>query len=219
MKAIRLRTEYLKDPLGIDIQKPLLFWNCEGGSKQAAYRILAQTDGKTVWDSGKVASSSMRAEYPEKLVSRLRVEWKVKLWDESGEGEWSEPAFFEMGFLSRSDRKAEWIAGNYKVNRKKRYPVDCFQKQFTAIGVQKARLYASACGLYEVRLNGVRVGDMVFAPGSTDYRKRIQYQTYDVTSLVKGGVVPRFKRSAGAAQFLRNADQTFCAARTLRFGR
>ena len=127
MKAIRLRTEYLKDPLGIDIQKPLLFWNCEGGSKQAAYRILAQTDGKTVWYSGKVASSSMRAEYPKKLVSRLRVEWKVKLWDESGEGEWSEPAAFEMGLLTPSDRKAVWIAGNYKVNRKKRYPVDCFQ--------------------------------------------------------------------------------------------
>lgn len=188
MKAIRLRTEYLKDPFGIDIQKPLLFWNCEGGKQQTAWRIVAQTDGKTVWDSGKVASSSMRAEYPEKLVSRQRVEWNVKLWDESGEGEWSEPAFFEMGLLSPSDWKAEWIAGNYKVNRKKRYPVDCFQKKFTAIGVQKARLYATACGLYEVRLNGVRVGDMVFAPGSTDYQKRIQYQTYDVTALIKGGV-------------------------------
>lgn len=188
MKAIRLRTEYLKDPLGIDIQKPLLFWNCDGGKKQSAYRIVAQTDGKTVWDSGKVGSSSMRAEFPEQLTSRQRVEWNVKLWDESGEGEWSEPAFFEMGLLSPSDWKAEWIAGNYKVNRKKRYPVDCFQKQFTAIGVQKARLYATACGLYEVRLNGVRVGDMVFAPGSTDYQKRIQYQTYDVTALIKGGV-------------------------------
>lgn len=188
MKAIRLRTEYLKDPFGIDIQKPLLFWNCEGGKQQTAWRIVAQTDGKTVWDSGKVASSSMRAEYPEKLVSRQRVEWNVKLWDESGEGEWSEPAFFEMGLLTPSDWKAEWIAGNYKVNRKKRYPVDCFQKKFTAIGVQKARLYATACGLYEVRLNGVRVGDMVFAPGSTDYRKRIQYQTYDVTALIRGGV-------------------------------
>lgn len=188
MKAIRLRTEYLKDPLGIDIQKTLLFWNCEGGSKQAAYRILAQTDGKTVWDSGKVSSSTMRAEFPKKLVSRLRVKWKVKLWDESGEGEWSEPAAFEMGLLAPSDWKAAWIAGNYRVNKKKRYPVDCFQKQFTAIGVQKARLYASACGLYEVRLNGVRVGDTVFAPGSTDYKKRIQYQTYDVTALVKGGV-------------------------------
>ena len=188
MKAIRLRTEYLKDPLGIDIQNPRLFWNCEGGKKQAAWRIVATSDGKTVWDSGKVASSSMRAEFPEQLVSRQHVEWKVKLWDESGEGEWSEPAFFEMGLLTPSDWKAEWIAGNYKVNRKKRYPVDCFQKQFTAIGVQKARLYATACGLYEVRLNGARVGDMVFAPGSTDYQKRIQYQTYDVTALIRGGV-------------------------------
>ena len=188
MKAIRLRTEYLKDPLGIDIQKPMLFWNCEGGKKQAAYHILAQTNGKTVWDSGKVSSSTMRAEFPKKLVSRQRVEWKVKLWDESGEGEWSEPAAFEMGLLTPSDWKAAWIAGNYRVNKKKRYPVDCFQKQFTAIGVQKARLYASACGLYEVRLNGVRVGDTVFAPGSTDYKKRIQYQTYDVTALIKGGV-------------------------------
>ena len=78
MKAIRLRTEYLKDPLGIDIQNPLLFWNCEGGKKQASYRIVATSDGKTVWDSGKVASSSMRAEYPEKLVSRQRVEWTEK---------------------------------------------------------------------------------------------------------------------------------------------
>ena len=188
MKAIRLRTEYLKDPLGIDIQKPLLFWNCEGGNKQTAYRILAQTNGKTVWDSGKVSSSTMRAEYPEKLTSRQRVEWKVKLWDESGEGEWSEPTAFEMGLLTPSDWKAAWIVGNYRVNKKKRYPVDYFKKQFTAIGVQKARLYATACGLYEVRLNGVRVGDTVFAPGSTDYKKRIQYQTYDVTALIKGGV-------------------------------
>ena len=68
MKAIRLRTEYLKDPLGIDIQKPLLFWNCEGGKKQAAWRIVATSNGKTVWDSGKVVSSSMRAEFPEQLV-------------------------------------------------------------------------------------------------------------------------------------------------------
>ena len=124
MKAIRLRTEYLKDPFGIDIQNPCLIWNCEGGKTQTAWRIVAQTDGKTVWDSGKVASSSMRAEFPEQLTSRQRVEWKVKLWDERGEGEWSEPAFFEMGLLSPSDWKAEWIAGNYKVNRKERYPVD-----------------------------------------------------------------------------------------------
>ena len=65
MKAINLKTEYLVNPVGIDIQKPRLMWNCEGGIKQSAYRIVAVSDGKTVWDSGKVNSSSMRAEYPD----------------------------------------------------------------------------------------------------------------------------------------------------------
>ena len=54
MKAIRLRTEYLVNPLGIDVQHPRLMWNCEGGVKQSAYQIV--TDN---WDSGKVETSSM----------------------------------------------------------------------------------------------------------------------------------------------------------------
>ena len=189
MKAIRLRTEYLKDPIGIDIERPRLFWNAEGGIKQSAYRIVAASDGRTVWDSGKVAASAMRAEFPPKLSSRQRVIWQVKLWDEQGaEGEWSQEAFFEMGLLSPADFKAQWIAGNYRADKKRRYPVDCFKKQFTALGVKRARLYASACGLYEVKLNGVRVSDALLTPGSTDYRKRIQYEAYDVTALIKGGV-------------------------------
>lgn len=65
--------------------------------------------------------------------------------------------------------------------------MDCFRKTFVADCVQKARLYITACGLYEARLNGVRVGDAVLAPGITDYRKRVQYQTYDVTALVREG--------------------------------
>ena len=188
MKAINLRTEYLKDPIGIDINAPRLLWNCEGGKKQTAYRIAAQSEGKTVWDSGKVNSSSMRAEYPHPLCSRQRVEWTVMLWDEEDkEGEPSEAACFEMGLLSPADWQAQWIAGNYRVNKKQRYPVDCFQKEFNAAGVKKARLYAAACGLYEVKINGKRVGNFVLAPGHTDYRKRIQYQTYDVTDLIRGG--------------------------------
>lgn len=65
--------------------------------------------------------------------------------------------------------------------------MDCFRKTFAAAGVQKARLYITVCGLYEARLNGVRVGDAVLAPDITDYRKRVQYQTYDVTALVREG--------------------------------
>ncbi|MCR5664141.1 MAG: glycoside hydrolase family 78 protein [Oscillospiraceae bacterium] len=180
MKAIRLRTEYLFDPVGIDVQKPRLMWNCEGGVKQTAYRIVAEN-----WDSGKVESSSMQAVYPTLLRDRERVNWRVRLWDENGEpGEWSE-AFFEMGI---SSWRAAWITGDYAVNRKKRYPADCFRKRFTLDApAKKARLYITACGLYEARLGGERVGDFVLAPGYTDYRRRVQYQSYDVTDLLREG--------------------------------
>ena len=188
MKAISLRTEYLVNPIGIDIRHPRLMWNCDGGTKQTAYRIVAKSDGETVWDSGKVASESMHADYTNHLASRQRVEWGVTLWDENdAECKSSETAFFETGLLSASDFTAKWISGNYRVNKKKRYPVDCFKKEFSAHNVAKARLYITACGLYEAMINGKRVGDFVLAPGHTDYTKRIQLQTYDVTELLENG--------------------------------
>lgn len=188
MKAINLKCEYLINPIGIDIQNPRLMWKCDGGIKQTAYRIVAKSDEKTVWDSGKVNFSSMYAEYPYKLKSRERIIWSVTLWDEDDrEGEPSEPAFFETGLLSASDFTAKWISGKYRVNKKKRYPVDCFKKQFAAQNVAKARLYITACGLYEAKINGQRVGNFVLAPGHTDYTKRIQLQTYDVAKLLKNG--------------------------------
>ena len=180
MKAIRLRTEYLENPLGIDIPHPRLMWNCEGGMKQTAYQIIT---GK--WDSGKVSSSSMRADYPQELSDRERVDWKIRLWDENDQsGEWS-AAFFEMGI---SEWKAHWITGNYTVNKKVRYPVDCFRKAFfVEKALRKARLYITACGLYEAKLGGKRIGNIVMAPGYTDYRKRVQYQTYNVTDQITIG--------------------------------
>lgn len=188
MKAIRLKTEFLKNPIGTDIQNPRLMWSCEGGITQTAYRIVAEPGGKTVWDSGKVNSSSMRTEYPLPLSSRTRIGWSVTLWDENDrEGEPSETAFFETGLLSASDFTAKWISGNYRVNKKNRYPVDCFKKEFSAHDVAKARLYITACGLYEAKINGQRVGNFVLAPGHTDYTKRIQLQTYDVTGLLENG--------------------------------
>ena len=188
MKAINLKTEYLINPIGIDIRHPRLFWNCEGGTKQTAYRIVAKTDEQIVWDSGKITSESMHADYPNYLASRQRVEWSVTLWDETdSDGEPSESAFFETGLLSAGDFAAKWISGNYRVNPKRRYPVDCFKKEFSAHNVAKARLYITACGLYEALVNGKHVGNFVLAPGHTDYTKRIQLQTYDVTELLENG--------------------------------
>ncbi|MBR2671278.1 MAG: family 78 glycoside hydrolase catalytic domain [Oscillospiraceae bacterium] len=183
MIAIRLRTEYLKDPLGIDIENPRLTWNCDGGLRQTAYRIVTEK-----WDSGKVSTSSMSSVYPMELRSREHVTWKICIWDENDvPGEWAE-SFFEMGLLEKNDWTARWITGDYTVDKKERYPVDCFRRSFSADKeIKSARMYITACGLYEARLNGRKIGDFYMAPGHTDYRKRIQYQTYDVTELVNRG--------------------------------
>ena len=187
MKAIRLKTEFLFNPLGIDVKNPLLSWNCEGGVKQTAYRIVAKNGDAVAWDSGKIASESMRATYMGELCSRDRIDWSVTLWDENNiQGE-PTSSFFEMGLLSPNDWTARWIAGDYVVNRLKRYPVDCFKKEFQTSDVKKARIYVSACGVYELMLGDRRVGDFVLAPGHTDYRKRVQCQAYDVTELLCDG--------------------------------
>ncbi|MBO5967223.1 MAG: family 78 glycoside hydrolase catalytic domain [Clostridia bacterium] len=187
MKAIRIKTEFLTNPIGVDFQQPLITWNCEGGIKQTAYRIIANSNGTLAWDSGRVESASMRAIYPQKLNSRDRIELSITLWDETDTTGESVESFFEMGLLDKSDWQAKWISGNYTVNPFIRYPVDCFKKEFDTTDIKKARIYATACGIYELVLNGERVGDYVLAPGHTDYRKRVQYQTYDATELLKNG--------------------------------
>lgn len=190
IKASNLKTEYLSKPVGIDITTPRFRWNVENAVKQSAYQIIAMVDDETVWNSGKVESSSM-THIPyggRELRSRERVHWSVKLWDENGDCGEIGHSFFEMGLLDASDWKAKWITGNYKVNKKERYPVDCFQKKLTVAGtVKSARLYITACGLYEAKLDEQKIGNFCFAPGHTDYRKRVQYQTYDVTELLSMG--------------------------------
>ena len=187
MKATNIKIEGLVNPIGVDFQHPTLSWVCDGGKMQTAYRIVATSDGKQLWDSGRVESSAMRADYEPELHSRERVELSVTLWDEMGKVGEESLARFEMGLLSPRDFKAKWISGNYKVDKKKRYPADCFKKEFGVSDVVRARLYATACGLYEARINGAKVGDFALAPGITNYKKRIQYQTYDVTELIKDG--------------------------------
>ena len=188
MKAIYLQTDYLTEPLGLGNPKPRFYWNCEGGVKQTAYQTICKRDGKTVWDSGKVESSSM-THIPYEgwdLHSRDQITWSVQLWDEDGEAGEIAESRFELGLLEQNDWTAKWISGDYRPDPKRRYPADCFKKEFAAKGeIRKARLYATARGVYDVTINGTRVEDFILAPGVTDYRKRIQYQTYDVTSLLR----------------------------------
>jgi len=182
-----LRTEYLENPIGIDITKPRFYWLCDSGVQQTAYQIVVNRDHKVIWDTGKVSSSSMsHIQYEgEALCSRDLIEWTVRLWDEHDEaGEWSS-ATFEMGLLAPEDWVGKWISGGYTPEYNTRYPVDCFKKEFiNEKELVRARLYITAHGLYEAKINGSKVGDFYLAPGCTDYRYRLQYQTYDITSLI-----------------------------------
>lgn len=188
MQATQLKTDYLTKPLGLGNPAPRFYWNCQGGQTQTAYQIRCTRAGKKIWDSGKVKSNSM-THIPyggEPLRSRDKVQWAVTLWDEADTpGETAESSF-EMGLLEESDWKARWITGDYKPRKDRRYGVDCFRKRFSLPKeIARARLYASARGLYDVTVNGKRSEDYILAPGMTDYRKRIQYQTYDVTAMLK----------------------------------
>lgn len=188
MKAIRLRTAYLERPIGLDIKNPQFYWNCEGGNIQSAYQIIAKRGEEEIWNTGKVVSSSMtHIRYEGKEVhSRDLVTWSVCLWDENNRQGETVSSTFEMGLLRASDWTAKWISGNYRPKKHRRYPADCFKKNFSASKeIAKARIYASARGVYEITINNTTLEDFVLAPGMTDYRKRIQYQVYDVTALLK----------------------------------
>ena len=187
MKATHLRVDYLKEPLGFGNATPRFYWHCADGLKQTAYQIIAKVGSETVWNSGKVESTSMtHIPYAgRELRSREYVHWSVKLWDEAGLGGEIASSWFEMGLMETTDWRAKWIAGSYKPDPKRRHGVDCFRKKFSLDKkIKSARLYASARGIYDVTINGHRMEEFILAPGMTDYRKRIQYQTYDVTRLL-----------------------------------
>ena len=123
------------------------------------------------------------------LASQARVVWKVRVWNEAGQpSAWSEPATWSMGLLKAADWKAKWIGYDEPTASKAMLPPPYLRKEFTLKhAVKKATLYATALGIYEVSINGRRVGRDVLAPGWSDFRHRVRYFTYDVTDLVKRG--------------------------------
>ena len=192
-----LTCEYKVNPLGIDVLQPRLSWKITGAGNnimQTAWSVRVATDpkfsqSKIVWESGKIASdeSHLQTYKGSVLKSGQRYFWQVRIWDNKGRStNWSPASYWEMGLLSPSDWKAKWIELEDDTNRYS--PSPHFRKEFTITKpVVKATVYVTAHGLYDLNLNGKRVGDEVMTPGWTSYGKRLQYQVYDVTGQVAKG--------------------------------
>ena len=186
MRATDCRTNDLNNPMGIGDPHPRLSWKDTDGIRQTAYEVRTEKNGMPDWNSGKVETASIACIYDGSLSSRDRVQWRVRLYDENGNaGEWSEWNYFEMGLLQPEDWTAKWIVGQ-GTDKEERLPADCFRKCFPVNRkVERARLYITPCGVYEACLNGQKVGRAVLTPGCTEYEKRLQVQTWDVTSLMQ----------------------------------
>ncbi|MCI7573887.1 MAG: alpha-L-rhamnosidase N-terminal domain-containing protein, partial [Clostridiales bacterium] len=175
------------NPLGLQTANPTLSWNCADGITQTAYQIIAKSKNRIVWDSGKVASSQMSVEYGGSAAgARERIDWSVTLWDENGEPGQPESAWFEMGLMDGS-WEAKWIDPELPHEEKTRQPASVLRKTFFTDTTENARLYITCHGMYKARINGKPAHSFVYAPGTDDYRKRLQYQVYDVTELLKSG--------------------------------
>ena len=212
VRVQNLRCEMLINPLGIDIAEPRFSWQLESDQRnvfQTSYQIwvssseqkLKANDGD-MWNSGQIASDrSLLINYNgKKLGSGKKYFWKVKAFTNKGEVSSTESAFFSMGLLNKTDLpagqagwKAKWIGYDKaspwdSITQWSRLSARYLRKEFQSIAaVKRATVYISGLGLYELYINGQKIGDQVLAPNPTDYRKSYFYNTYDVTAQIKNG--------------------------------
>ncbi len=199
-----LQCEMLENPIGIDSRKPRFSWRIfapqERNVYQNSYHILVASTKEQLennvgdmWNSGRIDSDqSQWIEYSGKpLKSNTYYYWKVRVQTNKGKTDWSKPAFWCMGLLSENDWKSQWIGMD------KAYPWDS-ETQFSRLSarylrkefivgkkINQAMVHIAGLGLYELYVNGKKISDNVLSPASTDYRKTILYNSFDVTSHIQ----------------------------------
>ena len=210
LRPNNLRCEYLKNPIGIDVVNPRLSWelaktgHAENNIEQTAYQIQISSDkeylleGKAdIWDSGFVSSdqSIQISCKGMNFRSGTKYFWRVRIKDQEGKlSGWSTMAYWETGLLQSEAWQAKWIG-----DTPQEIPADLYQSPkippsplFRKVvdikkNIQEAKVYISSLGYYELSLNGDKVGNQVLAPEWTDFKSKVQYQTYDISSALRIG--------------------------------
>lgn len=188
MKVIDLKVNHIANPLGYKIENPTFTWKVDDakGKYQVAAQIQVSKDVEfkdIVFKSLKseeISSLGYMAELD--LESCTRYYWKVQVWDDTGEHGSSDIAWFETGKVDEA-WVGKWITTPFQ---KSVHPY--INKDFHIPGkIKSARAYISGLGVYELEVNGVKVGNEYLAPFYNDYSEWVQYQTYDITELLVEG--------------------------------
>jgi len=178
-KIMNLRCEHLNNPLGIDAQSPRLSWQ-----GQTTYKIIVGSDSVSVshgrgnmWSRENFKSDSQIMVYRGKALQPFtKYFWKVNA---------STVASFETGMMEMKNWKGSWISDTRDIHLK---PAAYFKKEFVVNKkIMKARAYIAVAGLYELYINGKKIGDHFLDPTYTRFDRRNMYVTYDVTKELKEG--------------------------------
>ncbi|MEP7320195.1 MAG: family 78 glycoside hydrolase catalytic domain, partial [Panacibacter sp.] len=191
-----LQCEYLEKPLGIDAPQPRLSWQLRDssmGAKQTAYQLFAGTDSLSVnnaqgnaWQTEKINNAVQLVTYSgQTLQPFTKYYWVVKVWDKGGNTVTSSISNFETGMMSMANWKGAWINDTRDIDLK---PAPYFRKAFSMDKkIVSARAYIAVAGLYELFINGQRIGDHRLDPMYTRFDRRTLYVTYDVTTQLRQG--------------------------------
>ncbi len=196
-----LKCEHLINPLGIDASSPRLTWllnDSRYGATQNAYRIIVDTDSAAVlrgqgnvWDSRKTASGEMLVIYRgQSLQPFTKYYWQVRVWDSDNIERLSTVASFETGMMHVDNWKGDWISDGHGLNGNsiRVKPAPYFRKKFDASKkIKSARAYIAVAGLYELYVNGEKIGNHRLDPMFTRFDRRNLYVTYDVTKQLRNG--------------------------------
>jgi alpha-L-rhamnosidase len=192
-----LKCEYIANPLGIDTPHPRFTWQMTDGRQgamQTAFQVFIGTDSMqvanesgNVWDSGKITSSQNLVKYPGTLLTPFtKYYWGVLLWDQNRKRSGISPvAVFETGMMDVKNWQGSWISDSRDISLK---PAPYFRKTFNVTRkVKSARAYIAVAGLYELYMNGAKLGDHRLDPAFTRYDRRTLYLSHDVTSQIQPG--------------------------------
>ncbi len=189
-----LKCEYLQNPIGIDNETPRLSWqltSSTNGIAQKAFQIILGTDSlfmakSQIWDSGKVDSDKNLVKYSGPVLQPFtKYFWGIQVWDNHGTSSISKVATFETGMMHMSNWKGSWITDTRDIELK---PAPYFRKEFKPYKkIKSARAYVAVAGLYELFINGEKIGNHRLDPMYTRFDRRTLYVTYDVTKNIKNG--------------------------------